>query len=92
MAAHLLPTRETTPKRTTAEVAEMGLERFARAGLIVTVHSSLLDETILFVSDNARVAASETRRIFRAGDLEQVLRQGKIPATLAAAALTQKVA
>ena len=92
MAAHSLPAFKTASARTTTDVAKMGLERFATAGLIVTVHSSLLDETVLFVSDNASVAASETRRIFRAGDLEQLLRLGKSPATPASVALTQKVA
>ena len=92
MAALSLRNRETSPRRTTSEVAQMGLENFARAGLIVTVHSRLLDEIVLFVSDNARVAASETRRVFRAGDLEQQLSRGKIPATSASGLLNQKVA
>ena len=92
MAGHSLLSSTTTTARTTAEVARMGLERFASARLVVTVHSSLLEETVLFVSDNAAVAASETRRIFRAGDLERFLRSGESPATPTSRTLAAKVA
>ena len=40
-----------------AEVAGMSLERFARAGLVVKVRSTLLDEVVLFASDNAELPA-----------------------------------
>jgi hypothetical protein len=57
-----------------AEVAGMSLERFARAGLVVQVRSTLLDEVVLFASDNASVDADERRPVYRAGDLGQLLR------------------
>lgn len=65
---------ERKPAPTLAEVAGMSLERFARAGLVVRVRSSLLDEVVLFASDNARVATDETRPVYRAADLDRLLR------------------
>ena len=56
------------------EVAGMSLERFARAGLVVRVRSNLLDEVVLFASDNARVPADERRPVYRAADLGRLLR------------------
>jgi hypothetical protein len=55
------------------EVAGMSLERFARAGLVVGVRSTLLDEVVLFASDNARVAPDERRTVYRAADLGRLL-------------------
>ena len=57
-----------------ADVAGMSLERFARAGLVVKVRSSLFDEVVLFASDNARVPADERRPVYRAADLDRLLR------------------
>jgi hypothetical protein len=70
----LLPETETRERPTVAEVAGMSLERFARAGLIVRVRSTLLDEDVVFASDNARVPASERRPVYRATDLRRLLR------------------
>ncbi len=45
----------TGPSLLTAEVCAMRLEEFARAGLVVEVWSSVLEETVVFASDDARV-------------------------------------
>lgn len=57
----------------------MSLERFSRAGLVVKVHSKLLEETVLFASDNAVVPQSPPLRVLRAADLVRLLgrRPGK---------------
>jgi hypothetical protein len=60
---------------TITQVAGMTLERFARAGLVVQVRSTLLDEVVLFASDNARVPADEKRPVYRAADLDRLLRR-----------------
>ncbi|HEX2466161.1 MAG TPA: hypothetical protein VHR17_16175 [Thermoanaerobaculia bacterium] len=57
-----------------AEVAGMTLERFARAGLVVKVRSTLLDEVVLFASDNAELPRDERRPVYRAADLRLLLR------------------
>jgi hypothetical protein len=57
-----------------AEVAGMSLERFARAGLVVKVRSTLLDEVVLFASDNAQLPSNERRPVYRAADLRRLLR------------------
>ena len=74
MVEELLPSTETSERPTVAEVAGMSLERFARAGLVVRVRSTLLDETVVFASDNARVPPTERRPIYRAADLDRLLR------------------
>ena len=56
-----------------AEVAGMSLERFARAGLVVKVRSTLLDEVVLFASDNAELPRDERRLVYRAADLRRLL-------------------
>ena len=70
----LLPAIELGDRPSVNEVAEMSLERFARAGLVVKVRSTLLDEVVLFVSDNARVSKDERRTVYRAADLRRLLR------------------
>src|SRR5215510_7137350 len=72
--AELLPEIEHRESPSVAEVAGMSLERFARAGLVVKVRSSLLDEVVLFASDNARLAKDERRTVYRAADLDRLLR------------------
>ena len=70
----LLPETESQDRPTVAEVAGMSLERFARAGLVVKVRSTLFDEVVLFASDNARVPENERRPVYRAADLDRLLR------------------
>ncbi len=83
MSAHPLPTpRQAT--RTLQEIAGMTLERFAKAELVVAVHSSLLDEVVVFASDNARLPGDEVRPVYRAADLARMLRLGSRPTTTAA--------
>ena len=75
MSARPVPFRSDTPGRTVGTVAGMTLTKFARAGLLIKVHSELLDETVLFASDNASIAAGQTLRVFRAADLDGLLRR-----------------
>jgi hypothetical protein len=70
----LLPEAELRDRPTVAEVAGMSLERFARAGLVVKVRSTLFDEVVLFASDNAEVPSGERRPVYRAADLDRLLR------------------
>ena len=52
------------------EVEEMVLGDFARAGLVVRVRSRLLDEEVLFVSDNVRNVDEEGELVvYRAAEL-----------------------
>ena len=71
----LLAGTEKRESPSVAEVAGMSLERFARAGLVVRVRSTLFDEVVLFASDNARVPADERRPVYRAADLGKILRR-----------------
>jgi hypothetical protein len=57
----------------TAEVCAMRLEEFARAGLVVEVWSSVLDEAVVFASDDARVDPGELRTVYRAHELQVLL-------------------
>ncbi len=55
-------------------VAAMGLEEFARAGLIVRVHSRILGRDVLFVSDgitNAEIQEQELP-VYRAADMRKL--------------------
>jgi hypothetical protein len=54
----------------------MSLEHFASAGLVVKVHSRLLDEVVLFASDNAHVPAGQPHQVLRATDLKRLLDGG----------------
>jgi len=74
LARELLTGIERRRSPSVADVAGMSLERFARAGLVVKGRSTLLDEVVLFASDNARVPESETRPVYRAADLDRLLR------------------
>jgi hypothetical protein len=60
---------------TVGEVAGMSLERFAQAGLVVEVRSTLFDEVVIFASDNARLPADERRPVYRAAELDRLLRR-----------------
>jgi hypothetical protein len=70
----LLTEAERRESPSVAEVAGMSLERFARAGLVVKVRSTLLDEVVLFASDNADLPKDERRQVYRAADLRRLLR------------------
>ena len=64
---------ETGASLLTAEVCAMRLEEFARAGLVVEVWSSVLDEAVVFASDDARVDPGEVRTVYRAHELRVLL-------------------
>jgi hypothetical protein len=64
---------ETGASLLTAEVCAMRLEEFARAGLVVEVWSSVLDEAVVFASDDARVDPGELRTVYRAHELRALL-------------------
>jgi hypothetical protein len=70
----LLAAAERRERPSVAEVAGMSLERFARAGLVVKVRSTLLDEVVLFASDNAELPSNERCPVYRAADLRRLLR------------------
>jgi hypothetical protein len=74
----LLPEVEKRPRPSVAEIAGMSLERFARAGLVVRVNSTLFDEVVLFASDNAVVRADEKRPVYRAADLGRLLSSRRV--------------
>lgn len=57
----------------TAEVCAMRLEEFARAVLVVEVWSAVLDEAVVFASDDARVDPGELRTVDRAHELRILL-------------------
>jgi hypothetical protein len=56
-----------------ADVVAMPLSEFARARLVVTVHSAVLDEVVVFASDNAAVDPGEQRVVYRAAELRELL-------------------
>ncbi|MEE2778460.1 MAG: hypothetical protein VYE73_17045 [Acidobacteriota bacterium] len=82
MSAHPLP-RPRPTSRSLATIAGMTLDRFADAGLVVTVHSQLLDEVVLFASDNATVRPDEARPVYRAAALLRMLDQSARPTIVA---------
>ena len=55
------------------DVCKMRLSEFASAGLVVTVYSEVLGETIVFASDNAVVDPGERRPVYQAAELLEVL-------------------
>lgn len=66
------------PEPDALAVAEMSLEDFAHAGLVVKVKSRLLGEEVLFVSDNVRdLDESAGPVVYRAAELR--LLEGKTP-------------
>lgn len=78
MSAHPAPVppglRASAPA-SLADLARLSLDRFATAGMVLAVRSSLLDEVVLFASDNATLAKDERRRVYRAADLDRLLRR-----------------
>lgn len=66
------------------EIAEMPLEAFAEAGLIVTVWSDVLNREVLFVSDNVPNKAIEGRNlvVYRAADLANLAQARPTPGAL----------
>lgn len=68
---HLEPLSWRTPEG----VAAMSLDRFARAGLVVRVHSDVLDADVLFVSDNVpqSVIWLEGLPVYRASELRHLV-------------------
>lgn len=70
-----LPGGVTEAKRSllAADVVAMPLSEFARARLVVAVRSAVLDEVVVFASDNARVDPGEQRVVYRAAELRELL-------------------
>lgn len=66
------------------DVLEMRLDSFAKAGLIVTVWSDVLNREVLFVSDNAPDEAIEGRNlvVYRAADLANLAQARPTPGAL----------
>jgi hypothetical protein len=60
------------------EIAGLPLSRFRAAGLLLTVRSRALGETIVFASDNAVLPADERRRVYRASELERLVAAGRL--------------
>jgi hypothetical protein len=73
--AEALPGGVTEARRSllAADVVAMPLSEFARARLVVTVQSAVLDEVIVFASDNAIVDPGEQRVVYRAAELRELL-------------------
>lgn len=61
------------PSLLATEVIAMGLSEFADARLVVAVRSALLDEVVVFASDNAIVDPGEQRVVYRAAELRELL-------------------
>lgn len=55
-----------------SEICDMPLPEFAIAGLVLEVTSSVLQETVIFASDNAIVDPGENRVVYRAAELEKL--------------------
>lgn len=66
------------------DIALMGLEEFAQAGLVVRVRSSILGQDVLFVSDNVPEAAIAHRglTVYRARELRKLAILGPSPRSL----------
>jgi hypothetical protein len=64
---------ETGASLLTAEVCAIRLEEFARSGLVVEVWSAVLEEAVVFASDDARVDPGELRTVYRAHELRVLL-------------------
>jgi hypothetical protein len=60
---------EACPSLHVSGICAMRLEDFARAGLVVEVRSQVLEEVLVFASDNARVDPGERRTVYRAHEL-----------------------
>ena len=64
---------ESEPTIAAADVCAMPLDQFAEARLIVRVRSEVLDEVVVFASDNASVDPGERRVVYRASELNELL-------------------
>ena len=58
---------------TAAQILEMPLSEFADARRVVEVFSQVLDETVIFASDNAAVDPGERRVVYRAAELKKLI-------------------
>ena len=56
-----------------AEICDMPLPKFASAGLVLEVTSSVLQETVIFASDNAIVDPGENLVVYRASELKELV-------------------
>lgn len=58
------------------DLGALRLDDFAGAGLVLEVRSELLADTVVFASDDARIAEGETRVVYRAAELRELRRLG----------------
>jgi TubC N-terminal docking domain len=64
---------EASPSLLAGDACAMGLEDFARAGLVVEVWSEVLGEAVVLASDDACVDPGELRAVYRARELRVLL-------------------
>jgi|ERR1700680_4821461 len=64
---------EASPSLLAGDACAMGLEEFARAGLVVEVWSEVLGEAVVLASDDACVDPGELRAVYRARELRVLL-------------------
>jgi hypothetical protein len=64
---------EASPSLLAGDPCAMGLEEFARAGLVVEVWSEVLGEAVVLASDDAWVDPAELRVVYRARELRVLL-------------------
>ncbi|MCH9647759.1 MAG: hypothetical protein K0U98_05935 [Deltaproteobacteria bacterium] len=67
---------EEQPTLRTDGVTSMSLAEFSRAHLVVEVCSEVLQESVVFASDNATVDSGEQRVVYRARELSLLLSLG----------------
>jgi hypothetical protein len=71
VASAPLPAHLTSPELL-AKVCVMRLDDFAGAGLLVTLWSEVLQDRLIFASDNAQVDPGELRPVYRAHELRML--------------------
>ncbi|HXO41693.1 MAG TPA: hypothetical protein VN999_09605 [Thermoanaerobaculia bacterium] len=64
---------ESSPSLLADDPCAMGLEEFARAGLVVEVWCEVLGEAVVLASDDACVDPGELRAVYRARELRVLL-------------------
>lgn len=64
---------EAQPSALSEAVMALSLVEFASAGLAVEVRSWVLDEVVLFASDNVRLDPGERRVVYRAAELRELV-------------------
>ena len=64
---------ESSPCLTVRDVAALPLARFATSRLVLEVRSDALGEVVLLASDDALIDPGETRTIYRAAELLELL-------------------